>query len=563
MELLGLTGPLLIGVAIAAVASLAFYLAFAAGQFNVSQAGFMAIGAYAVAMATTGGQPALLGIAVGMAISVVVGAALTAMTRKLSGVYLAMATLAFVQVVEQAIYVSPALSGPQGIYGIPLSMNAMQSWAILLAVAVVIQRTMRARIGYEMRILREDPIVARGIGINESRVRLFSGIASALVASLAGGMRALTTSYISPDEFSFGLLIQIMSFAVVGGTDRFWGPILGAVGLTLLPEYTRGLQEYRMVFTGVIILLVIVLFPEGIAGGFLRLRQRVAARRARTGATAAGGDMPATGAVWKPATAESPTGKRLVCEARELAKRFGGVAAVDGVSVQLRSGIVHGLIGPNGAGKSTLVDLLSGEQRPIHGKVYLEEADVTPLGAHGRARLGIARTFQTSRLTQNMTTREVVYSSCLMASRPGSLGYIAGTPTSRREYVQARRQADQIVARVGLHTAAGRSVRDLGWEEQRRLEVARAVALRPKVLLLDEPTAGMHMQSLPAFGAIVRGLAADGTAVLLIEHNVAFIRSTVDTLYAMDSGRLVAHGSPDAVLADRAVVDSYLGATGR
>ena len=220
MDLLGLSAPLLSGVAIAAVGALAFYIAFAAGQFNVAQAGFVSIGAYSVALSSTQANSILLGVVIGVAISVIAGAALSAITRRLSGVYLAMATLAFVQVVEQTIYITPALQGSLGIYGIPLALTAWHCWGILIVVAFFVHRIMKSRIGYEMRILREDPVAARGIGVNEFKVRVASGVLSAAIAAVAGFMTALTTSYISPEEFSFGLLIELMSFAIVGGTDR-------------------------------------------------------------------------------------------------------------------------------------------------------------------------------------------------------------------------------------------------------------------------------------------------------------------------------------------------------
>lgn len=555
MGFLGLSDPLLIGISTAAVASLAFYVAFAAGLFNVAQASFMAIGAYSVAMATTGGQPTSLGVVCGVLISAAFGGALSLITLKLSGVYLAIATLAFVQVVEQVIYLTPALNGPLGIYGIPLSLNATECVLILAVVAYFVSRLMKSQVGYEMRILREDPIVARGIGVDERQIRLFTGITSAVLASIAGMMKALTTSYISPEEFSFGLLIQILSFAVVGGTDRFWGPIVGTVVLIMLPEYTRIFQEYRMVLTGAIIVLVIVLFPEGIAGGVLRV---VDIARRRLGWTRKPSTKPiAQGSIETPAPPMTPA---LICDARNLERRFGGVVAVQDLSLSLDTGVVHGLVGPNGAGKSTLVDLLSGEQPSATGNILLEGSDVTRLAAHQRARLRIVRTFQHTRVTQNITAQEVVYSGCLLAARPGSLGFMLFMPSSRRAYQEALNEANRILQRLDLVHATYIYVRDLGWEEQRRLEVARALALRPKILLLDEPTAGMHAGSLPRFGKLVRDIAADGIAVLLIEHNVAFIRSVVDRLYAMDSGRMVAQGKPEEVLADKAVIDSYLGA---
>jgi ABC-type branched-subunit amino acid transport system ATPase component len=233
---------------------------------------------------------------------------------------------------------------------------------------------------------------------------------------------------------------------------------------------------------------------------------------------------------------------------------------VDNVSLELLPATVHGLIGPNGAGKSTLVDLVSGEQRPDSGTVRLAGQDVTAQRAYQRARLGIARTFQHSRVTQNITAHEVAYSGCLMADLPPSLGYVLCLPSSIRAYRKAAQRAHAILARVGLREVSDEFVRDLGWEQQRRLEIVRAMALRPKVLLLDEPTAGMHATSLPGVSNLVRELAADGISIVLIEHNVAFIRATVDRLYAMDTGRIIANGAPDEVLEQPHVVDSYLGA---
>jgi len=553
VELLGINEPVLTAAAIASLASLSFYVVYASGQFNVAQPGFMAVGAYAAALATTGGHSAVAGIAVGIGVSLLLAAALTLLTAGLSGIYLAMATLAFVVVVQQVIFLLPALNGALGIYGIPVSLDALQSWMILGVTAVVLHRLMSSRLGYEMRILREDAVTARGIGIDEIRVRLVSALVSATLAALAGSMQALTTNFISPSEYGFPLLILILSFAVVGGTDRYWGAIVGAVVLTLLPEYTRDLQQYREILSGVIILAVVILFPEGLAGGLLLLRDLTRSTTPRRGgapfATATRGMLP-----------ERTVPHESVCTVEGVSKRFGGVRAVRDASLQLNQGRVYGLIGPNGAGKSTLVDLISGEQRADAGTIRLAGEDVTRLPAHRRARLGIARTFQTARLTQTLTAREIAYSGCLVADRPSILGYVAGLPGSRRAHRQARSRADVILSEIGLTAVASDYVRNVGWEEQRRLEVARAVALRPRVLLLDEPTAGMHAESLEAFTAMIRSIAANGVAVVLIEHNVSFILASTEVLYAMDSGSILAVGEPESVLRDPAVRDSYMGA---
>jgi branched-chain amino acid transport system permease protein len=558
VEALGLSEPLLVGIAVYSLAGLAFYVTFAAGQFNVSQAGFMAIGAYAVAISTTNGFGIALGAVTGIILSGVLGWLLSAITMRISGVYLSIATLAFVQIVQQSIYITPALNGALGIYGIPLALNAVECWIILIVVSSLMYRMMRSRFGYAMRIVREDPVVANGIGVDQGQVRLVTGCLSGVIASIAGSMQALTTSYISPDEFGFGLLVQIMSFGIVGGTDRLWGPILGAAVLITLPEYTRTFADYRMVFTGIIIVGVVVSFPEGLVGPVLRLVQRLKpflGSLARKNAEAADGVAGLTLSLDR----RAPQSDDDFCSAIQVSKRFGGVHAVESCDLALTTNRVYGLIGPNGAGKSTLVDLISGQSRSDSGKLLLGGVDVTTLPGYRRAQLGIARTFQHSRVTQNITAHEVVYSGYLMKAQPSSWARILGLPKANQIHRDAAKCADEILAYLSLASVRNRYVRDLGWEEQRRLEIARAIALKPSVLLLDEPTAGMHADSLNGLGDIIRKLAGSGMAVLLIEHNVSFMRTTADVLYAMDSGKIIASGQVEEVLDSKQVIDSYLG----
>lgn len=245
--------------------------------------------------------------------------------------------------------------------------------------------------------------------------------------------------------------------------------------------------------------------------------------------------------------------------ADQVSKTFGGVRAVDAASISLPADTVTGLIGPNGAGKSTLVDLLSGQQRCDSGQIFLHGRDITAEPAFRRARLGVARTFQTSRVAGGMTLRQTLRAAALSSSHAGAWSYVMVLPRARRRYTDADQSVEVALARTGLTSCSDEYVRDLGWEQQRRLEIARALAMRGIVLLLDEPTAGMHVHSLPGFAELIRQTADAGTAVLLIEHNVGFIRRTADRLYAMDSGAVVTHGAVDSVLADERVATSYLG----
>lgn len=251
----------------------------------------------------------------------------------------------------------------------------------------------------------------------------------------------------------------------------------------------------------------------------------------------------------------------VVCETRSLSKSFGGIHAVRDVSISLEAGIPYGLIGPNGAGKSTLIDLISGRRRADTGQVLLEGDDVSGTRAFVRTRHGLGRTFQATRLPKTMTVRETVKGASLIAEHASTIGYFLRLPRTRAAHRTADSRTDQVLEMVGLVRFADLRVELLSFADQRRLEVARALALKPKVLLLDEPTAGTHVEDLPAFASLLRRLASSGIAVVLVEHNVEFMRSTVQKLYAMELGSIIAFGEPDEVLKHPGVVESYLGAT--
>lgn len=249
----------------------------------------------------------------------------------------------------------------------------------------------------------------------------------------------------------------------------------------------------------------------------------------------------------------------VVCETRSISRSFGGVHAVRDVSITLESGTLYGLIGPNGAGKSTLIDLISGRRRADTGQVLLAGDDVTKKPAFMRAREGLGRTFQATRLPKTLTVRETVLGTSLIAERSSAIGYFLRTPHTRRAHRTAATRTLQVLEMVGLDRYADLRVEHLSYADQRRLEVARALALQPKVLFLDEPTAGTHVEDLPSFAALLRELAGSTMAVVLVEHNVEFMRSTVQKLYAMELGSIIAFGEPEEVLRHPTVVESYLG----
>jgi ABC-type branched-subunit amino acid transport system ATPase component len=249
----------------------------------------------------------------------------------------------------------------------------------------------------------------------------------------------------------------------------------------------------------------------------------------------------------------------MMLEIRNVTRSFGGVQALDGVSFHVERGAIHGLIGPNGAGKTTLINILSGVLRPTSGEVILANRPIHGLPAHRIAGLGVARTFQNIRLFPAMTCLEnVIAGQHLVASRP-FLPRLLGLPSAAREEKVLRRQAMACLDRVGILNRAGFLARNLSYGERRRLEIARALASSPSLLLLDEPVAGMRQRGLRHVGELVRSLASEGMTILLIEHNMGFVMDLCSRITVISFGRTLFTGTPSEVSDHPEVIEAYLG----
>lgn len=274
MSFLGVQEAIWIALLVNGVAALAFYMTYAAGNLNVAQPGFMAIAAYGVALeATRPGGSIWQGVLLSFIVITVAAIALSLVTIRLAGIYLAMATLAFVVVVQQVIIIDNDLHGAIGFFGIPVLLTWNWGLLVLAAVSLFAFTLMRSRLGYEMRIAREDALAAQSVGIDIRMLRLKTMVLSAWIAGIAGVMTALQSSFIGPSAFGFSTVILILSFAIVGGTDRWWGPLIGAAILTLLPKLLLNVQGWGDILIGGLDLLVVVIFPEGVAGILLRLKE--------------------------------------------------------------------------------------------------------------------------------------------------------------------------------------------------------------------------------------------------------------------------------------------------
>jgi ABC-type branched-subunit amino acid transport system ATPase component len=391
------------------------------------------------------------------------------------------------------------------------------------------------------------------VGIDAFRIRLVMFVIASLLAATGGWAYAHMQHYVGPTPFSAMVGIEFLLMAVVGGLGSLWGAVVGAALITLLKNYLQDLLplvtsragNLEVVVFGILFIVILQRARGGVMG-FFTSTKRTAADETDG---AAGPTLPRRA---------QPTPGTPMLRAENLVKRFGGLVAVNDVSFTLAAGEILGLIGPNGAGKSTLFNLLSGTTRPTAGRIHLAGGDVTASTARDRARRGVARTFQHVKLRPDMTLLENVTVGCYTRT---SAGFVAGALSlATRERSAARAEALLQLRRVGLADKAGERAGNLSLGDQRMLEVARALALDPMLILLDEPAAGLRHMEKVALADLLRQVRAEGCTVLLIEHDMSFVMGLVDRLVVLDFGAKIAEGLPAAIRDDKLVNKAYLGA---
>ncbi|HEV8307741.1 MAG TPA: branched-chain amino acid ABC transporter ATP-binding protein/permease [Methylomirabilota bacterium] len=524
------------------------------GQVSLGHVGFYAIGAYTVAiLTTTYGVGFWVALAAAALITTVVGTLLALPALRVSGPYLAMVTIAFAFIVEHGSTEWRGLTGgangllnipPPAILGWSFDERALAMLVVgLTAVAMLLfQRLAGSPWGLAMRAVRDSEIAAGSIGLDSVRVRTTAFVLSAVVTGVAGAFFAPLTAFVSPSSFSLLQSILFLLVVIVGGAGTVAGPLLGSLVAVLLPEVLAGLAEYRLLFFGGLLLVVLWLAPDGIVGGLARLRGR------RPPGPAPQRDLDV--AVF---LAERASGAPLRIEG--LGISFGGLRAVDGVTFTARGGRVTSLIGPNGAGKTTVLNLICGLYRPDQGSVTLGPETITGSPSHAVARAGIARTYQTSQLFGRLT----VIDNVVIARRRGRLGSLGAAVLGRRDAPELRREAESLLAYVGYRGPVDRLADELPHVDRRLVEIARALAAEPQVLMLDEPAAGLGSADTERLGGLLRGIAATGVAVVLIEHDMRLVMGVSDEVVVLDAGRCIARGAPDEVRRDPAVLRAYLG----
>lgn len=535
-----------------------------AGQIVLGQAALVGIGAYATALLMMRlSLPWWLALLLAMMLTGAVGAALGLISTRIKGHYLAIVTLALNEIFRIVAVNEEALTGgPMGLRNIPtlsipgLGETATQQLYLPLAGLMFASYALmilfhRSALGRELRAVRDDEMAAEAMGVNSVRAKTIAFMICSLCAALSGGLYVLLVGFVAPTNFTIAESVKMMLMVVLGGLGSVPGTMLGAIVVTILPEALRDLQTYYMAAFGAAVVVIMLAWPKGLGvfadwlwGTFLTGRREPEAQAPAGPLSLASAAAAASSALAAGPALPTPGGP-LMC-VRKVSRSFGGVRALNDVSFDVMRGEILGLIGPNGSGKSTMINACSGVV-DVDGSIELESHPLQNRPAWEVHAHGVARIFQNVRLWESMTVLENVMVGWRRI--PGQPG---GEAAIREASLAALEQ-------MGVRHLAMRQAGDLSFGQSRLVEMARAIVGRPKVLLLDEPAAGLRGGLVLELSTILQRLRALGMTILVVEHRIKLVTSMCDRVVVLNLGDLIADGAPAAVMESPAVIEAYLG----
>lgn len=535
-----------------------------AGELALGQSAIYAVGAYFAGYFAIQG----LDLPITMVIAILAAAAVGLLTGgpglRLGSWSLGMVTFFMVLLIPDVVsLLSDFTGGTAGMSGIPLpsflgqEMDTETFFVFVIAVTIIFFALLRnyvvSRHGTALKVIRESPVLARSLGYSIPRLKLTAYVISALPAGAAGSLFAYQEGFVSDVSFGFSMAVAILAASIIGGSTSIYGAVFGAAILVIGPLRATALQAFSLPFFGLLLVVGGLFFTGGIAGLLTPLVRRWLVNDEL---------MPdVREAIANPA--ELPRIDGRVLQATGVVKRFGGNTALAGVDLRAEPGKVTALIGPNGSGKTTLLNVIGGFLKPDAGTVSIGDRDVTELKAHQLAQAGVARTFQTPQIPKGLTVAEVVSSARFRAKRTSVLSAMLTLPGTRRAMRQDRELAIQLLAVMGIAELADRPADELPLGTRRILEVARALAADPAVLLLDEPASGLDEGEVEALAQVIRRLRDAGATIVIVEHNFEMVMSIADRVDVLHLGAMIAGGEPAQVRADPAVIESYLGKAAR
>lgn len=524
------------------------------GYYSFGHGAFFGAGMYTTATLTTkAGVPFLWTLPAAGLVAAVFGIALGAVVfrvPRLRGELFALLTLAVTFVLATVVLNTPIDGGP-GLYlsAVPLpsigpspsSTFYLLALALALATLWIARAIQRSKLGTGLFAIHDDEDVAEVLGVPTFRYKLAVFALSCGLAGIAGGIQAMFISYVTVGEtFAITVPLYVVLMSVLGGSRHWFGPAVGAAAVTaLLYAFTAG--DYAVAgraAVGLILILVILFLPEGIFGELIG-----ALKRRRISVTPA---IEAADPAAAPAVAASGAAGATLLEARGVSKSFSGVQALADVDLEVRRGEILGLVGPNGSGKSTLINVVSGHFRPDSGRILFEGRNLAALEAHRIARTGLARTYQIPRPFAHLSVLENV-----------ALPAMFGRDALKRP--EAEREAHRWLAFTGLAAKATSLPGELNLHQRKFLELARALASRPELLLLDEVLSGLTPAEIDDAIRLIRAIRAQGATIVFVEHVIRAVMELTDRIVVLSYGRVIAEGEPRAVMREPDVVAAYLG----
>lgn len=530
-----------------------------AGRGSFGHSGFFGVGAYTFALlqakADWGPLPSA---AAGIGFAVVIGGLIGVPMLRLRGHYLALGTLAFGFVVLSTVQQSYYLTGGSDGLLVPTIIPRTSTVFIVLTViaAAVLYLTLRVaatRFGRALVAIREDEDAARSLGVAVERYVWYAFVASAAVVAIAGVIRVAESALVAPERIDLRLNIQMLVLIVLGGMGNAFGIAVAAFFLATLPHLLLGFERYENLVYGAILLFVLLVSPRGLGLWVSTQVRELFTRGPAPPPTAAGPRATPP----RRADGSARVRETLSISVSGLKKRFGGVVALNGVDLAVQGGEILAVIGPNGAGKTTLVNVLSGLLRPDSGSIVIDGVEVAGRSSVEMVRAGVVRTFQLNRVFEEMTVHENLLVGRHLRSALSLAEFL--WPFDPADEVRQRAKADEILEIIGLEWARTRLAGQLSYGQKRMLELGRALAAEPRLLLLDEPAAGLHPDRIAELHHHIAGVAARGAAVLLIEHRMPLVKSVSTRIAVLNEGRNLVTGAPDEVLSNAQVREAYLG----